>query len=107
MLIDADQRARLQLFSKTVQHLGQVMIDLSRLHITQAKGDDTGETTSTQSDEATEVEVMSQDYTPFGSGFVNDVSVIQSLQTLVTQVDGIVSLIAQKVGRTASQPHVK
>jgi hypothetical protein len=45
-----------------------------------------------QRDDTTKVKVMRQDNALFNTCFSNDIVIIESLQTLVAKVDGIMSL---------------
>jgi hypothetical protein len=76
-------------------------------HIFKAKGDNTRQLTTPKCHNAPKIQVMCEDDTALEPGFLNDRTIIQSLQPLVPEVDCIVTSGTKECANARGQPHIE
>lgn len=105
-LLDDYHGCRTQHLARYVQHRGKAVKHVLGPCIAQAKHDNGKRCVVRHGDDFAEIQVKGQHDAMFTHGLGKDIPIYESFQTLFTEVDGVLPLLAQPSNHARADPHV-
>ena len=103
----ADQCPIFEIACKAINHVLKKSIDLPRTHVIESKCDYARILIAAECNNPAEIKIMRQDDSAFLNRLGNDALIAEPLQPFVTQMNGIMTGLAQVEGCRPPKTHVK